>query len=72
MNEYKGSLAKRYFWRTVSQQEIDYVEEENGKISAYEFKWNPKTKFKIPKTFVNTYDTEVLKIDRSNFRDFIF
>ena len=25
-NAYNGSLAKGYFWRTVSQQEIYYVE----------------------------------------------
>jgi len=35
-----------YFWRTKQQQEIDFVEEVNGEIYAYEFKWkNTKTKF---------------------------
>ncbi len=27
MNHYSGSYAKSYFWRTTSQQEIDYIEE---------------------------------------------
>lgn len=35
-NTYGNSLAKSYFWRTVQQQEIDYVEETAGKITGYE------------------------------------
>ena len=31
-----------YFWRTKQQQEIDFVEEVNGEIYAYEFKWKNK------------------------------
>jgi predicted AAA+ superfamily ATPase len=69
--EYSGSLIKPYFWRTVQQQEIDYVEDEAGKIYGYEIKWNPKAKVKIPKTFSQTYNTEVKIITRENFRDFI-
>ncbi|WP_237738920.1 DUF4143 domain-containing protein [Galbibacter marinus] len=33
---YNSSLAKGYFWRTVQQQEIDYVEEEAGIIKGFE------------------------------------
>lgn len=68
---YSGSLAKAYFWRTTRQQEIDYVEEEAGKISGFEIKWNPKRKVKIPSTFGKTYDTEVQVITRENFRGFL-
>jgi hypothetical protein len=70
-NSYKGSLAKGYFWRTVQQQEIDYVEEEAGKITGFEIKWNAKSKVKIPKTFVETYNTEVKVITNENFREFL-
>ncbi|MBO3099040.1 ATP-binding protein [Gelidibacter pelagius] len=70
-NAYNSSLAKCYFWRTVQQQEIDYVEEEAGKVMGFEIKWNPKSKFKIPKTFVETYKTEVDVITNENFREFI-
>lgn len=69
-NSYSGSLAKGYFWRTVKQQEIDYVEENAGAIMAFEFKWNPKSKVKIPKTFVESYQTEVKVISNENFREF--
>lgn len=70
-NSYKGSLAKAYFWRTVQQQEIDYVEEEAGKIEGFEIKWNPKANVKIPKTFTKTYSTKVKIITRENFRGFV-
>ena len=33
-----------YFWRTKQQQEIDFVEEQNGQIVGFEFKWNNKNK----------------------------
>jgi hypothetical protein len=70
-NVYKSSLAKSYFWRTVQQQEIDYVEEEAGIITGIEIKWNPKSKVKIPKTFTEAYNAEVKVITKDNFRDFL-
>ena len=36
--------TKTYFWRTVQQQEIDWIEEIDGKITAYEFNWKSKKK----------------------------
>lgn len=70
-NEYTSSLSKSYFWRTVQQQEIDYVAEEAGTVSGFEIKWNPKSKVKIPKTFLETYNTEVHVINSENFREFL-
>ncbi|HDK42398.1 MAG TPA: ATP-binding protein [Candidatus Pacearchaeota archaeon] len=70
-NEYKQSLAHTYFWRTKQQQEIDFVEENSGKIYGYEFKWNNKKKVKLPKTFLEAYNAESKVIDRDNFREFV-
>lgn len=70
-NAYTTSLAKAYFWRTVKQQEIDYVEEEAGQVTGFEIKWNSKSKVKIPKTFEETYNTEVKVITNENFREFL-
>jgi predicted AAA+ superfamily ATPase len=39
-NEYLKRYANSYFWRTKDGLEIDYVEEVNGVLQAYEFKWN--------------------------------
>ena len=69
--EYKQSLAHIYFWRTRQQQEVDFVEENSGKIYGYEFKWNNRKKVKLPKTFVETYNAESKVIDRKNFREFV-
>lgn len=70
-NAYKGSLASIYFWRTRYQQEIDLIEDENGKLSAFEFKWKNKGKARIPKTFLNHYDATGKIIDQTNFREFV-
>ena len=69
--KYNNKLAKPYFWRTTQQQEIDYVEEGDGKITGYEIKWNAKAKVKLPKIFSATYDATTEIITRNNFRSFI-
>ncbi len=59
MNHYSGSFAKSYFWRTTGQQEIDYIEEKDGRFTLFEMKFNPKkSTVKLPKTFLETYDVE--------------
>lgn len=52
---YRRIHCNRYFWRTHAHQEIDYIEERNGILSAFEFKWNPKAKARIPTTFLKAY-----------------
>ncbi len=61
-----------YFWRTMQQQEIDFVEEVNGKFFAYEFKWNVNKKVSFSKTFTNNYESVNKAINRRNFREFVF
>ncbi|MFT6716150.1 MAG: putative AAA+ superfamily ATPase [Saprospiraceae bacterium] len=69
-NLYKETFAKMYFWRTKQQQEIDFVEEKEGGINAFEFKWaNKKSKF--PEKFLETYQAEGTVVHRDNFREFI-
>ena len=70
-NHYQNSVAKPYFWRTVQQQEIDYVEEADGNISAYEIKWNEHAKAKKHKIFDETYNAKTEIISMKNFRTFI-
>lgn len=61
-----------WFWRTKSQAEIDYLEEFDGKLFAYEFKWNPKTSAKIPEAFANSYpDTPFEVITPDNYAHFL-
>ncbi len=65
---YNQLYTNVYFWRTTQQQEVDFIEDRDGKLYAYEFKLNPKKKVKFPKTFaVNYPDTEFLKISQDNY-----
>jgi predicted AAA+ superfamily ATPase len=68
---YHKIRAQKYFWRTKQQQEVDYVEEVEGKLYGYEFKWNPKRNIHIPKTFSNAYASTDKGITRENFREFV-
>jgi len=70
-NIYKETFARMYFWRTKQQQEVDFVEEKDGKIYGFEFKWKTKAKLKLPETFTKTYNAETKIIDRKNFREFV-
>ncbi|GHU10969.1 ATPase [Alphaproteobacteria bacterium] len=63
-NAFVGHLANKYFWRTYDQQEIDYIEEYDGVLHAYEFKYSPKAKVKTPKLFLETYQSEFNVIHR--------
>ena len=69
---YQQKWVINWYWRTTEQQELDYVEEENGQLSAYEFKWNPKAKGSIPNSFKKTYPTATINIiHRENFEQFL-
>jgi len=69
---YHKIYANTYFWRTHAQQEIDYIEEREGNLFAFEFKWSKYKKSFIPKTFTKTYPKAITKIiTPSNFEDFV-
>ncbi len=71
-NSHKRKDARKYFWRTMQQQEIDYIEEYENEIEAYEFKWNPKARKRIPKTFIDAYPSvNAAIIDRENYDSFL-
>lgn len=68
---YSKSAASQYFWRTKQQQEVDYIEEDQGKIFGFEFKWNPKHSKRLPLTFSRSYNSIDQCITRDNFRGFV-
>ena len=71
-NAYHRSYAQIYFWRTHDQKEIDLLEEKDGRLSAFEFKWNDKKKTSVPKNFVQSYpNSEFSVINRDNFWSFL-
>lgn len=64
---YRGT----YFWRTTSQKEIDYIEEYDGSLHAYEFKWGLRD-YKIPKQFMNAYKSSSgTIINKSNYLEWL-
>ena len=72
-NHYQQNYCNIYFWRTKSQLEIDYIEEQNGQMTAFEMKWNPKkSNTSIPETFLNAYDVkETVVITPDNYLDYL-
>lgn len=71
-NQYENYYANCYFWRTKEQQEIDYLEEKDGQLFAFEFKWNADKKVKFTKTFTNAYAQATTElVHRENFQKFL-
>lgn len=70
-----------YFWRSyLPDKEIDFIEERNGKLFAFEFKWNPKASgnARLPKNFFESYgsgenegNVEFRVIDNENWRQWL-
>ncbi len=68
--EYQKMRSNNYFWRTYDQKEIDWVEEREGKLFGYEFKWNEIAK--PPKLWLETYpEASFESVNRSNYLPFI-
>ncbi len=71
-HEYNENYIKSYFWRTYDQQEIDLIEENNGKLNAFEFKWNASKKSRIPVAFEKAYSEASYEIvNPNNYLDWI-
>lgn len=70
---YKASFARSWFWRTQQQKEIDYLEEEDGHLQAFEFKWNNyKASTRCPASFASAYpDVPFHVITSQNVDEFI-
>ena len=72
-NAYHNKHAKYYFWRTTQKQEIDFIEEVDQNLFAYEFKYNlKKANSKCPLTFSNNYPNVPFDVITSeNYMDFV-
>ncbi len=71
-NHYSGRHANVYFWRTYDQKEIDMIEEREGKLFGYEFKWQGEIKNVTKRAFLETYkNSEVQTVTKDNFETFL-
>jgi len=67
-----NSLDKSmYFWRTTQGQEVDYIEESDGKIMGFEMKWR-RDKFNKPKAFLGAYaGSDVELVNKGSYKKFV-
>lgn len=69
--EYLGQSANNFFWRTYRQQELDFVEEREGRIFGYEMKWG-KAKGKPPTEWLAAYpEAAFALVNKANYLEFI-
>jgi len=59
------------FWRNTRQQEIDYLETEGKELRAWEIKFNPNARFRVPPSFEATYGIKPALIHRENFENWL-
>jgi predicted AAA+ superfamily ATPase len=72
MKQYRQQYFNTYFWRTYSQQEIDYIEERDGTITAYEFKWNPTKRGRLSASFRDAYEgARTHTVNTDNYMPFV-
>lgn len=70
--KYENIYSGNYFWRTYDQKEIDWVEEREGRLFGYEFKWGQKKNKKAPNDWIKSYDNSSFEvINRDNYLEFI-
>jgi predicted AAA+ superfamily ATPase len=71
-NAFQGFYGSAYFWRTAQQQEVDYIEDYDGQLHAYEFKWNAGKKGRLPKTFRDAYPGASFEtVHPENYQEFL-
>ena len=69
---YAALYANAYFWRTYDQKEIDLVEDREGKLFGYEFKWSPRKRAGAPKAWQAAYpQAEFDVITPENYLEFV-
>lgn len=70
--EYTGVSCANYFWRTYDKKEVDWIEEREGRLFAYEFKWIPAARAVPPKDFIQGYPgAHFERVDSGNYLKFI-
>lgn len=71
-NAYSSFYGKSYFWRTQLQQEVDYVEDIDGVLHAYEFKWSKTKQPRLTETFAKNYPDHTFEVvSPDNYQDFV-
>jgi uncharacterized protein len=68
--EYQRHYANTYFWRTHTGVELDYIEERDGQLHGFEFKWK-SGKAKPPAAWLENYENSSFEVvNKDNFSSF--
>lgn len=72
LQQYLPVYSSSYFWRTWEGKEVDWIEERDGGLFSWEFKWSPEKRSKNKKTFLATYpDATLTTITPENYLNFV-
>lgn len=69
-HEYERSRVQYHFWRTYDNAAIDWIEESQGELTAFDFMWESKNA-KTPKQFLDNYKSELKCVTKENYPHFI-
>lgn len=70
-NSYQRRAVEMYFWRTYDRQEIDLLEQQDGRLTAFEFKWQNR-RVRVPGSFEKAYPAATFSVvHQDNYLDFI-
>jgi len=70
--EYSTGSVSKYFWRTYTGAELDYVEDTNGELNGFEFKWKKLKSIREPQGWTKAYPQATFKvISRENYFEFV-
>ena len=71
-NAYHQYYGRSYFWRTQQQQEVDYIEDVDGMLHAYEFKWSTTRQPRLTETFARNYPNHTFAVvNPENYKEFV-
>jgi len=70
-NAYLGKNVSQYFWRTYTGAELDYIEERDGTLKGFEFKYGEKIR-SVPNGWIGAYpEARYQCINASSYLDFL-
>ena len=71
-NQNLGLNINYYFWRNYDQNEVDFIEDRDGKLFGYEFKYDKSKMTKGSYNFIKQYTNASLElVNKNNFEDFL-
>jgi len=71
-NRLNNKEVEYYFWKTHTKQIMDYIEVENGSVSAYKTSWEKRKKMKFPASFTEAYPfSKSFALNRSTYWGFL-